>query len=122
LTATSRSASGELVSFAGDGSVEFTVRGIADAPGGKTSPHHYAGLTFALDLPHVADPAATLADMVQVAGIFADNLTAQLVDDNRKPLTDAGLASLRRSLENIVNDMETFGVPAGGALARRLFT
>ncbi|MEO7741607.1 MAG: cell division protein ZipA C-terminal FtsZ-binding domain-containing protein [Usitatibacter sp.] len=117
----SETASGELVSFAGDGTVEFTVRGIAEAPG-KASPHHYAGLTFALDLPQVADPAATLADMVQVAAIFADNLTAQLVDDNRKPLTEAGLASLRRSLENIVNDMESFGVPAGGALARRLFS
>lgn len=117
----SETASGELVSFARDGSVEFTVRGIAEAPG-KASPHHYAGLTFALDLPQVADPAATLADMVQVAGIFAENLTAQLVDDNRKPLSEAGLASLRRQLEGIVNDMESFGVPAGGALARRLFS
>jgi hypothetical protein len=117
----SETASGELVSFARDGSVEFTVRGVAEAPG-KASPHHYAGLTFALDLPQVADPAATFADMVQVAGIFADNLTAQLVDDNRKPLTDAGIASLRRSVEGIVNDMESFGVPAGSALARRLFS
>ena len=117
----SETASGELVSFARDGSVEFTVRGIAEAPG-KASPHHYAGLTFALDLPQVADPAATFADMVQVAGTFAENLTAQLVDDNRKPLSDAGLASLRRQLEGIVNDMETYGVPAGGVLARRLFS
>ena len=117
----SETASGELVSFAGDSSIEFTVRGVAEAPG-KASPHHYAGLTFALDLPQVADPAATLSDMVQVAGIFAENLTAQLVDDNRKPLSDAGLASLRRSVEKIVNDMESYGVPAGGALARRLFS
>ena len=117
----SETASGELVSFAGDGSVEFTVRGIAEAPG-KASAHHYAGLTFALDLPQVADPAATLSDMVEVAAIFAENLTAQIVDDNRKPLSEAGLASLRRSLDKIVNDMESFGVPAGSALARRLFS
>ena len=72
--------------------------------------------------PTFSNPAATLADMVQVAGIFAENLTAQLVDDNRKPLSDAGLASLRRQLEGIVNDMESYGVPAGGVLARRLFS
>ena len=117
----SETAGGELVSFARDGSVEFTVRGIPDAPG-KASPHHYGGLTFALDLPNVADPAVTFADMVQVAGIFAENLTAQLVDDNRKPLSEAGVASLRRSLEKIVDDMESYGVPAGSALARRLFS
>ncbi len=116
----SETASGELVSFARDGSVEFSVRAIPEAPG-KASAHHYAGLTFALDLPQVVDPAATLADMVQVAVIFAENLTAQLVDDNRRPLSEAGLASIRRSLDKIVNDMESFGVPAGGALARRLF-
>jgi FtsZ-interacting cell division protein ZipA len=60
--------------------------------------------------------------MVRVAEIFATTLGGQLVDDNRKPLTEAGLASIRRSLEDIVRQMESQGIPAGSALAQRLFT
>ena len=60
--------------------------------------------------------------MVRVAEIFAATLGGQLVDDNRKPLTEGGLAMIRRSLEGIVHDMESHGIPAGSALARRLFT
>ena len=33
-----------------------------------------------------------------------------------------GIASIRRSLEKIVQDMEGHGIPAGGPLARRLFS
>jgi hypothetical protein len=44
------------------------------------------------------------------------------VDDNRRPLTAAGVAAIRRSLEKIVQDMNEHGIPAGSALARRLFT
>lgn len=117
----SETASGELVSFATDGSTEFAIRRFED-PAKPASPSSYPGLTFALDLPHAADPAGTLADMVRVADAFAKALHGQLVDDNRRPLTDAGLASIRRSLEKVVRDMEAHGVPAGSPLARRLFS
>ena len=60
--------------------------------------------------------------MVGTAKIFAEKLGGQLVDDNRRPLSEPGLASIRRSLEKIVHDMEAHGIPAGGALARRLFS
>src|SRR5258708_26570728 len=45
---------------------------------------------------------------------FAQTMGGQLVDDNRKPLTEAGVASIRRSLEGIVQKMESHGIPAGG--------
>ena len=117
----SEAGSGELVSFASDGTVEFAVRRFDDA---NAKPHasYYTGLTFALDLPHVSSPAAALAGMVQVAEVFAQKLGGQLVDDNRRPLTEPGIASIRRSLEKIVGDMDAHGTPAGGALARRLFS
>ena len=114
-------ASGDLASFAADGTMEFALRRFDD-PGTKPNASYFTGLTFALDLPHVADPAASLAGMVAVAHAFAAALGGQLVDDNRRPLTDAGLVSIRRSLEKIVSDMDAHGIPAGGALARRLFT
>jgi hypothetical protein len=44
------------------------------------------------------------------------------VDDNRRALTEQGLASIGRSLERVFHDMEAHGIPAGGALARRLFS
>lgn len=119
--ALSETASGDLVSFAADGSLEFVLRRFGDTPG-KPAAAYYNGLTFALDLPHVNDPATAFSDMVALARGFAEKLGGELVDDNRKPLTEAGLASLRRSLEKIVGDMESHGIPAGSPLARRLFS
>ena len=116
----SETGAGELISYANDGSVEFVVRPMED-PNHKGAANYHTGLTFALDLPHVENPAATLADMVRVARSFAEKLGGQLVDDNRKPLTDPGLATIRRSLEKVVHDMEAHGIPAGGPLAKRLF-
>ena len=116
----SETASGDLVRFMPDGSPGFVVRRF-DAAGTKPSATYYTGLTFALDVPQVSDAPAVLAEMLQVAEIFATALGGQIVDDNRKPLTEAGLASIRRTLEAVYHDMEAHGVPAGSALARRLF-
>jgi hypothetical protein len=118
----SETASGELVSFASDGTQEFAVRRFDDAAGKPPGTPHHTGLTFALDVPHVPDPAAVLVDMVGVARSMAEQLGGELVDDNRRPLTDAGVASLARTVEKVVKDMEAHGVPAGSALARRLFS
>jgi len=117
----SETASGEVVSYADDGTAEFSVRRLDD-PHAKPAAQSFAGITFALDLPHVANPAEALGDMVAAAREFAANLGGELVDDNRKPLTEPGLASIRRSLDKIVADMDAHGIPAGGPLARRLFS
>ena len=117
----SETASGELVRYTPEGDVGFVVRRFDDAHA-KPNASYYPGLTFALDLPNVADAPKVLAEMVRVAELFASSLAGQLVDDNRKPLTEAGIASIRRSLEGIVRQMEEHGIPAGSALARRLFS
>jgi FtsZ-interacting cell division protein ZipA len=70
----------------------------------------------------VADAPAALDEMVALAHGFAATLGGQVVDDNRRPLTDAGIASIRRTLEEVLAEMESHGIPAGGALARRLFS
>ncbi|MBC8021471.1 MAG: hypothetical protein H7Y14_00010 [Burkholderiales bacterium] len=119
--AMSETASGELVRFTPDGFPGFVVRRFDDA-NAKPSASYYTGLTFALDLPQVTDAPEVLAEMVRVAEVFARSLGGQLVDDNRRPLTQAGLASIRRSLEKIFHEMETHGIPAGSPLARRLFS
>ena len=117
----SETASGELVLYMYDGFPAFVIRRLDD-PGTKASATYYTGLTFALDLPQVAEAPQVLAEMVRVAEIFAATLGGQLVDDNRRPLTETGLASIRRSLEKIFQQMEAHGIPAGSALARRLFS
>ena len=117
----SETAAGELVRYTPEGDVAFVLRRFDDAHA-KHAATYYSGLTFALDLPQVADAPRVLAEMVRVAELFAAAFGGQLVDDNRKPLTEAGLASIRRSLEDIVRQMESQGIPAGSALAQRLFT
>ncbi len=117
----SETASGELVRFTPEGQAGFVLRRFDDAAA-KPSSHYYTGLTFALDLPQVADAPMVLQEMVRVAEDLARKLGGQLVDDNRKALTAAGLASIRRSLEKIFHQMEAHGIPAGSALARRLFS
>lgn len=116
----SETASGELVHYAASGPPDFTIRRFDD-PAAKANPAYYSGLTFALDLPQVADPPTALDRMVKLAEGFAKDLGGDLVDDNRRPLTVAGIAAIRRSLEQIVGDMEAHGVRAGSPLARRLF-
>jgi len=117
----SETGAGELVRFTHDGYPGFVLRRFDEA-GGKPSATYYSGVTFALDVPQVAEAPQVLAEMVSVAQVFAATLGGQLVDDNRRPLTEAGLASIRRSLEKIFHEMETHGIPAGSALARRLFS
>jgi hypothetical protein len=117
----SETGSGELVRFAGDGMPEFAIRRFED-PTAKASATYVTGITFALDVPHVAEGPTVLADMVALAEAFAATLGGQLVDDNRRPLTEHGLASIRRSLERVFNDMEAHGIPAGSAVAHRLFS
>ncbi len=118
--ALSETASGELVRYTPDGHAGFVIRKFDDAHARHT-PTYYTGLTFALDLPNVAQPEIVLGEMVRLAETFAATLGGQLVDDNRKPLSEAGIASIRRSLEVIVHKMELHGIPAGSALARRLY-
>ena len=117
----SETASGELVRFADDGMPAYAIRRFED-PNAKHSNVYVGGLTFALDVPHVADAPGMLAEMFELASRFAGTLGGQLVDDKRRPLSEAGLASIRRSLESVVGEMEAHGIPAGGALARRLFS
>ena len=116
----SETASGQLVSFGPDGAVEFVVRRFADE-GAQAAATYASGLTLALDLPQVAAAAAAFDEMVELAQVIAAQLGGQLVDDNRRALTETGIASIRRTVEKVCNDMEAHGTPAGGTLARRLF-
>ncbi len=80
------------------------------------------GVTLLLDVPRVADPPAALETMLQTAGRLATELDGALVDDNRAPLTEAGVDKIRSQLRAITDKMQAAQIAAGGARALRLFS
>jgi len=86
----------------------------------KTMSTH--GVTFLLDVPRVAHGERVFNQMVELARRFADVLHGSLVDDNRRPLSEGALEPIRRQIEQFQQTMAVNGLPAGGPLARRLFS
>ena len=81
------------------------------------------GLTFLLDVPRVDHGERVFQQMAELAKRFADALHGALVDDNRQPLSDAQLDHIRREfIGKPQATMLGFGLPAGSAQARRLFS
>jgi hypothetical protein len=80
------------------------------------------GVTFLMDVPRVADGARVLDYMLEIAGGIAASLEGHLVDDNRSPLTESGLARIKEQVRTIHARMDLHGIPAGGARALRLFS
>lgn len=78
------------------------------------------GVTLLFDVPKVADGLRAFDHMVAVANQLAAALSGQLVDDNRKALTEAGLDRIRQQLAAIYAQMEAGQVPAGSERAARL--
>jgi len=85
-----------------------------------TSP--VTGVTFLLDLPRVGDALAALRDMYAMAARMAGSLQGQVVDDNNAALGTRQLAVIEKQLTGILQQMEAQGIPAGSALALRLFS
>ena len=80
------------------------------------------GVTFLLDVPRVANGDRVLTQMVELARRFADALHGALVDDNRRPLSESAIEPIRRQIVQYQTAMATRQLPAGGALAQRLFS
>lgn len=80
-----------------------------------------SGLTLLLDVPRVADGAAALDQMAHAGMVIAEMLGGFVVDDNRVPLQDAGLARIKTQLQGICATMAARQIPAGSPRAQRLF-
>ncbi|MCO5100298.1 MAG: hypothetical protein M9885_05295 [Burkholderiaceae bacterium] len=93
------------------GETLFTL-GFADSP---------SRLTFVLDVPRVAASQQPFAAMVQAASACAQRLGATLVDDTGRPLSAASLAQISRQLGQRYESLEAIGLPAGSALACKVF-
>jgi hypothetical protein len=86
----------------------------------KTMSTH--GITFLLDVPRVSHGERVFNQMVDLARRFADVLRGVLVDDNRRPLSEGALEPIRRQVGQYQSMMAARNLPAGGALAQRLFS
>ena len=81
-----------------------------------------SGITLLLDVPRVADGVGTLEVMLRIGRELARALGGTLVDDNRKPLTDASVRAIQQQLQSIRSNMETRGMAPGSERALRLFS
>ena len=81
----------------------------------------FPALTLLFDVPRVAGGVEVFDRAVQFAKELADEFGAQLVDDNRRPLSDIGLARIRDQLIRIYGNMDDRGIAPGSVAALRLF-
>ncbi|MFP5418363.1 MAG: cell division protein ZipA C-terminal FtsZ-binding domain-containing protein [Gammaproteobacteria bacterium] len=80
------------------------------------------GVTLQFDVPRVPDGLKVFDGMVAFGRKLASEVGGILVDDNLRPLTDAGIEKIRVQLTQIYERMEARGVPSGSRRALRLFS
>jgi len=116
--------SGRFVLRSDEGAVIMTAENIEEEPLSaerlRASP--LPGLVFTMDVPKVAGSARMFDRMMELGRHLAQALDAVVVDDNRAPLTDAGIKLIRQQLSTVQTVMDAHGIPAGSATAARLFT
>jgi FtsZ-interacting cell division protein ZipA len=80
-----------------------------------------AGVVLLLDVPRVSDPVRVFDQMRLAAKRMAHTLEGVLVDDNRRPLNDASLASIRAEVQATAVALREANIEPGGPRALRLF-
>ncbi|UTH76679.1 cell division protein ZipA C-terminal FtsZ-binding domain-containing protein [Chromobacterium sp. IIBBL 290-4] len=81
----------------------------------------FPALTLLFDVPRVAGGVEVFDRAVHFARQLAQEFDAQLVDDNRRVLSDVGLARIRDQLLHIYGSMDDRGIAPGSVAALRLF-
>jgi FtsZ-interacting cell division protein ZipA len=80
------------------------------------------GVVFQLDIPHVKNCTEVFNQMVLAARQMSNSLSANLVDDNYRQLTDTQIDRIRQQLKMLHAQMVTRGIIPGGQTAARLFS
>ena len=105
------------------GSVLFTLQNLRGEPFSAESlrTSSLPGVVMVLDVPRVPDPVRVFDQMKLAAKRMAQTLDAALVDDNRRPLTDAALGAIREQVGGTASALKAMNVDAGSARAQALF-
>jgi FtsZ-interacting cell division protein ZipA len=80
------------------------------------------GVVFLLDVARLADPVRTFDQMKAAAKRLATTLGAELVDDNRRPLDDAALATIREQVQAAAEALRAVHIAPGSPRALALFS
>jgi FtsZ-interacting cell division protein ZipA len=80
------------------------------------------GVVFLLDVARLVDPARTFDQMKLAARRMAGTLGAELVDDNRRPLDDAALATIRGQVAAAADALRAVHIEPGSPRALALFS
>lgn len=80
------------------------------------------GVTLLFDVPRVPDGVQVFDQMTALGRKLANSLGGMLVDDNIRPLSDAGLDKIRQQLASIYKKMEAKQISAGSPRALKLFS
>lgn len=80
------------------------------------------GVVFLLDVARLSDPARTFDQMKLAARRMAHTLGAELVDDNRRPLDDAALATIREQVADAAEALRAVHIEPGSPRASALFS
>lgn len=78
-------------------------------------------LTLLFDVPRVAGGISVFDRAVLLARQLADELDAELIDDNQRPLTESGINTIRHQLQQLYSRMDDRGIAPGSVAALRLF-
>jgi len=107
-----------------EGVTLFTLTNFAPTPFSPENIRQMSthGVTLLLDVPKVANGARVFDQMLVLARQMTGSLGGTLVDDNRRPLSDAGVAKIKAQLATIYTKMEAANLAAGGERALRLFS
>ena len=79
------------------------------------------GVIFLLDVPRVAEPAKAFDQMKLAAKRMAHTVGGELVDDNGRPLNDAGLAAIREQVVAADAALKRCNIEPGSPRALKLF-
>jgi len=106
-----------------DGKTLFTLSHLGGAPfeASGLSALSLPGVTLSIDVPRVADGTQAFDRLMDVARTMMSALGAQLVDDQRAPLSDEVLATIRAKIGEFQQKMAAQNIPAGGQRALRLY-
>ena len=117
-------ADGRFRRYADSGDVLYSMSDLESRPFAAADMKHMTarGLTLTLDVPTSPAELRAFDLLSQAARHFSNGLGVPVVDDNKRPLNEAQVLQIRDQLEPIRATMEKNGIPAGGTLAKRLFS
>ena len=105
------------------GAIQYSLTNLRNEPFTVDSLRLSAtnGVVLVLDVPRVADPPRVFDQMKLVAKRLAHTLSAEVVDDNRRPLDDPAFAAIRKQVESAADGLRESGIEPGSPRALALF-